>query len=136
MTSKDVMKNLKDKGFKVTKARQDLIELLLASAQPLTVPEISHKLESEPNKTTIYREITFLKELGIIKEIDFGENKKRYESDLKDHHHHLICLNCQKIEDFELEKDLKIEEKKIKEKNNFKVMSHSLEFFGLCRRCA
>ena len=55
------------------------------------------------NKTTICRELDFLMGKGLIKEIEFGEGKKRYEIDSgSDHHHHLICLNCKKVEDVDL----------------------------------
>jgi Fur family ferric uptake transcriptional regulator len=134
----DVMGDLKSKGHKVTKARKHLIDVLIKSNQPLSVPEISLSLEGfnlAPNKTTIYREIAFLIDQGIVREIDFGDNKKRYEYDLKDHHHHLVCVKCGKVEDFELEQDLRHQEKMIERERNFKVVNHSLEFFGLCGSC-
>ena len=71
---------------------------------------------------------------GLVRKISLQESKLRYEHTAKEDHHHLICKNCENIEDFsgcnipELEKE-------ITKKKKFLVKSHSLEFFGLCKRC-
>jgi len=139
MTYATVLRKLSEDGFRQTKARRAIIELLIVSKNPLTIAEILRKLSVEfslaVDKTTAYREISFLLEKQIAREIDFGDKKKRYESNIGDHHHHLVCTNCGKIEDFELKQDLQEEEKRISQNKNFKVTSHSLEFFGLCASC-
>lgn len=136
LNSENVLEELKNSGFKITKARKALIELLLESNQPLSVPEISSLLRNlNANKTTIYREISFLIDQGVVKEIDFGESKKRYEYDFKKHHHHLVCVSCKRIEDIEVEANIEAEEKRIEKISGFRVVNHSLEFFGICRRC-
>lgn len=139
MTYATVLRKLKDQGFRETKARKALIELLLKSNQPLAISEIQNNLKKVykigTNKTTVYREISFLIDQQVAREVDFGDKKKRYESAIGDHHHHLICTNCARVEDFELQQDLFEEEKRISKNKNFKVTSHTLEFFGLCRNC-
>ena len=72
---------------------------------------------------------------NIIKEIEFGEGQKRYELEDFKHHHHLICLKCRKVDDIELKTDLEKEEKRFLKENGFKVVNHSLEFFGYCQNC-
>jgi len=137
-TQADVINGLKNQGHKITKTRKALVEILENTKQPLSVPEVVTLLKNNhlsPNKTTIYRELTFLLDQGIVQELDFGDSKKRYELDTQDHHHHLVCINCKKIEDFDLSSDLDKEEKKILKDKNFKVISHSLEFFGYCKDC-
>jgi len=54
----------------------------------------------------------------------------------EDHHHHLICLECDKVEDVELANDLNEIEKRILQKNGFKIINHTLEFYGLCKQCS
>lgn len=139
MSHATVLQSLKEQGFRETKARKALVELLLKSSQPLAIAEIQNILKKtykiETNKTTVYREISFLIEQKIVREVDFGDKKKRYESNISGHHHHLVCTNCGKIEDFELKQDLADEEKRIGQSKNFKVISHTLEFFGLCSTC-
>jgi len=86
------------------------------------------------NKTTIYRNLNALLAENKITELDFGEGKKRYELN-KNHHHHLICNICKKIECFEIKQDLHEQETEISKNTDFKITSHMLEFFGICKDC-
>jgi len=80
--------------------------------------------------------LAFLKETGIVKEIQFlHERVKRYELSSLDHHHHLICLKCKKVEDVVLESHLEEQEEKILRSTGFHVLNHSLEFLGICHSC-
>lgn len=125
-------------GLRPTKLRQAVLNVLSASQEPLSVPDILIKLKTHklnPNKTSLYRAFETMKKEGFINEIMLGENKKRYELADKSHHHHIVCKNCGSIEDIEMEKDLDMFEKKIEKTKNFKIASHSLEFFGMCGKC-
>ena len=86
------------------------------------------------NKTTVYRQLDSLIRKGQIQELDFGEGKKRYEL-LKDHHHHLICTGCNKVQCVEIEENFKEQEAEIGRKTDFRITGHMLEFFGLCSSC-
>ncbi|MDQ3099284.1 MAG: transcriptional repressor [bacterium] len=137
-TLQKILNQLRDEGLKITKYRIALLELFTKNKKPLTVAEILSNLASnslEPNKTTIYREIDSLIELGHLQALDFGDDKKRYELSSREHHHHLICQKCDIIEDVVLKDDIQEIEKKVQGKSRFKIKSHSLEFFGLCLNC-
>ncbi len=133
----NILSDLKSQGYKQTKVRQALIEILLENNSPLSIADILEELSKKgltPNKTTVYREITFLKDIERVVEVDFGEGKKMYEIKTS-HHHHIVCINCKKVEDFPMEEDLDQTEKKILQKMGYKPVGHSLEFFGLCTDC-
>lgn len=122
--------------FKKTPARTSIIEFLSNSKTPVDVEQIINYLRSKKlatNKVTVYRTMDFLYKNGIVERFEFGEGKFRYEIK-KNHHHHLICTNCGRIEDIEGEYLEKLE-KDIFKNSKFKVMSHSLEFFGICKSC-
>lgn len=138
MSYNKILQQLKSNGFRITKIRLSLIELFLNGNHALSVQEILQKLKIRklhPNKTTIYRELTFLINQKIIIELQFSDDKKRYESALSHHHHHLVCTKCEAIQDVVLGKDLEVEERHIAKYKQFKVMNHTLEFFGLCAEC-
>ena len=86
---------------------------------------------------SVYRTLELFLENSVIRSLDFGDGKKRYE--LRDigeehHHHHAICLSCGKI--IEIKEDLLEDlERQISEKNDFKVVNHDLKFFGFCSEC-
>lgn len=138
MKTEEVLKDLKAKGFRLTNIRKKLVDIFATTKMPLSVQELIEKLEEQDitaNKTTIYREIYFLMEQGMVAEIDFGDRRKRYESAHTEHHHHLICLKCDSVKDITVTNDLKKEEERLAKKNNFKITNHSLEFFGFCSQC-
>lgn len=138
-TTKDIITSLSEQGYKKTRVREAVISHLEDLKKPLSALEIQTFLVTKKlrvNKSTIYRELQFLLEHEVIVEINFGEGKKRYEIAGLPHHHHLICNNCQKIEDIFIEEDLKVVEKKIKKETSFIIKHHTLEFFGLCKTCA
>ncbi len=136
--SNTALQLLKSRGQRVTKVRTALVTLLFEHALPLTISQMLDRLfdlSLPANKTTIYREMDFLKSQGIIQEVEFGDGKKRYEIVSDPHHHHVVCNNCGTIKDVVLEDDIAQEEKKIAHLTKFQVQNHSLEFFGLCPNC-
>lgn len=111
--------------------------MLAKQLKPVSALEIQKKLLQKKitaNKTTVYRELSFLKKQNIILELQFGDRTKRYEL-ISTHHHHIICTNCDKVEDVELKKDLATAEKMIAKNKKFAMIRHSLEFYGVCRAC-
>ena len=122
-----------------TPIRTAIMEILSKTKKPLTTQEVLaalFKKEIKANKTTIYRQLQSLKEKHITNEVHFNDRNIRYELNEKDnHHHHLICVKCKVVKDITLEEDLHQQEKIVWEKNNFKVLQHFLEFFGICKKC-
>jgi len=122
----------------MTQARRILIEIFVAQAAPVTVDQLLTTLKKRGlsvNKTTVYRELDFLKEQKIIREIDLLEGRKRYELRGDEHHHHLVCLECRDIRCITMEEDLDAIERGIEKEHGFRVASHTLEFFGVCAQC-
>lgn len=140
MQSVDILKSaLRTQGHKITKNRTAILEFLSSKTEPISADEILLHIQTEHqtvNKTTIYRELFFLFDKNFIHEVEFGDGKKRYEIALnRPHHHHIICVNCGKVKDIPLEKELEGQEKMIEEVTKYKLTSHMLEFFGLCENC-
>ncbi len=138
-TLQSILTRLKQQGYRHTQIRGAVIDSLVSRPQPISVAELLRLLSKKKiyaNKTTVYRELAFLKERGIINEIKLGDSLKRYEIASETHHHHLVCVTCEKVEDVVLRKDLLAEEHRIQRTRLFKILSHSLEFYGICARCS
>ncbi|QQS39474.1 transcriptional repressor [Candidatus Woesebacteria bacterium] len=131
---------LKIKERKLTKTRKAMIGMFFTNHTLLSAPEIIKLLKKQNinvNKTTVYRELAFLLDYGIIKEIILKSNMTFYEQAFLPHHHHMVCSSCGATDEFksdELAETLKKIEAGI-EKKGFKVSEHSLEFYGLCTKC-
>lgn len=136
--SSRILAKLKAKGHRFARIRKAILDLLIHSLEPLSPSDIqrilSHKKISV-HKTSVYRQLAFLKEQNLIRELQFRDKSKRYEIIPDNHHHHIICTRCGKIEDVELSGDLDAEEKMIVVNKNFTVLDHSLEFYGICGKC-
>lgn len=136
-----IFSNLRIRGHKLTTGRKCIIKILAYGESPVSVTELLESLQQENislNKTTVYRELEFLRQQKIVREIQFGERNKRYEITIADHHHHLVCKKCKQVEEIVsegLESNLSLMEKEIFRQKKFQEIYHSLEFFGLCRKC-
>ncbi|MCG6551705.1 MAG: transcriptional repressor [Candidatus Magnetominusculus sp. LBB02] len=134
-----ILKALKDKGFRLTKVRKLIIEIFLSnSAAPISAVELKARLmaaDADANKTTVYRELDFLSEQGIVVEVNAGDGKKRYELNRDGHHHHILCLRCSAVECVTVDNCTLQEELKRVDSKSFKITGHSLNFFGLCEEC-
>jgi len=126
-------------GVRLTKTRTAFAELFSRSVVPLSVPDILYELrgmEKTVNKTTVYRELERMEQLGIIERVQLGGRKHYYELASREHHHHLVCLRCERVEDVDVdEKEVRAEERKVSREKNFSLVRHSLEFFGVCTTC-
>lgn len=132
------LNTLKERGYRITRTRKAVIDILDKGAKPLSVEMITKKLAQKnltPNKTTIYRELEMLHKGGFVKEIQLGMGRRMYEITTLGHHHHLVCTKCENIEDISIKNDMTAYKKNIAKKTSFKVFDHSLEFFGLCEVC-
>lgn len=125
---------MKEKGQRFTSQKKDVLDAL--QQKPQTVIEILNAVEAKKNtidKVTIYRILTSFIAIGIVKEIHLGDRETRYELSNRGHHHHLVCESCGNIEDVELCEDILL--KGVQKKSSFRIKSHSLEFFGTCKKC-
>lgn len=130
-----ILDQLKKNGYRLTKPRQELLQVL--ETYPLTVSEIASALQKKKvdiDLASIYRSLEVFVDMGVVHVIQLGEDKNRYELvNDENHHHHLVCNNCGRIEDISInEKNLIHDVEKF---SHFKVDHHHLEFFGLCAKC-
>ena len=132
----EVYKKIISSAGRITKIKKAIIDALLESCCFLTKTELIKKLKSKkihPDRSTIYRELKFLEKNNIvIRNTILGTD---YYEIPQTHHHHLVCVKCNKIDKVEIDNRLKKEEKQIAQKNKFNIINHSLEFYGYCHKC-
>jgi Fur family ferric uptake transcriptional regulator len=124
-------------GQRFTRTRKNIFEAIEHFNKPVSVQDIFSYLKKQKEEidlTSIYRNLELMRKADIVNAILFGEGKKRYELKIiSEHHHHLVCEKCGDVEDIEMqEKNLL---KDVEKQSKFKVLKHSLEFFGLCQDC-
>lgn len=136
-TIQDCKEELKKASLKVTPARLAVLKILEKKDKPLDAGTIQSSLQTagvKINPVTVFRILNHFKTRGLARLIQFNEGKVRYESTSRGDHHHLICQKCRSIENFGDCSISKLEQE-INRKKQFIVASHSLEFFGFCKKC-
>ncbi|PIZ76096.1 hypothetical protein COY05_02370 [Candidatus Peregrinibacteria bacterium CG_4_10_14_0_2_um_filter_38_24] len=131
------IEELRAQGFRITKTRKGILKILFSSKNPVSVMCIKNlltKQKIDANKTTIYRELNFLLKNGTIESIKLDDKMAMYEI-CSHHHHHIKCVECNKIFEIELDEDIEKYEEKIFKKTGVKVLNHIFEFFGTCGPC-
>ena len=144
-TSEDIQRiinKLKKSGYKLTPQRQAIVDTILDSVgMHLTVEEIFDivkKKRPEIGLATVYRTIVLMHEENLITRLDLKDGTARYELTREDEHHthhHLVCIKCSQVLEF-MDDLLDPIEEEIGKKYNFKVLDHSLKFYGICNECA
>jgi Fur family ferric uptake transcriptional regulator len=123
-------------SFKATPARLSLLSLLQKSKKPLSVQEIKERLGDVVDQATIYRTLKSFRDSGLVRQIDFHHQHSYYEIIEEPDHHHLVCIECDRVEDFaECNVDEIVEKVLPKSKSFDRVVGHSLELFGICKSC-
>lgn len=80
---------------------------------------------------TVYRNLKTLKELGLVRELNYGKNFSRYEANV-DNHHHFVCVDCGKVYDIPPVEGMDRDCKEIARDAGFNPTHYRLEFYGSC----
>jgi len=124
-------------GKRTTSQRRLLLDILKQADGHLDADELFRRAKlKEPHisLSTIYRNLRLFKDLGVITERHFVEEHHHYEVKPKADHHHLICLGCGQVTEFDSNQIAKIA-KEIGLKHDFNVTGSDLHIEGYCPRC-
>src|SRR5690625_3079716 len=128
---------LKASGVRITPQRHAVLEYLLNSMTHPTADEIYKALEDKfPNMSvaTVYNNLRILREIGLVRELTYGDDSSRFDSNMNDHYH-IICEDCGKIVDFHYPTLDEIES--LAEKvSGFHISHHRMELYGKCEDCS
>lgn len=143
--SEDIQKitdKLKDNGYKLTPQRQAIVDIFIECiGKHLTVEEVFDLVKvrkPEIGLATVYRTVVLMHEQDILTRLDLIDGTARYElkRDDENHtHHHLFCVKCSKVFEF-MDDLLDPLEEEIEKEYHFKILNHSLKFYGICNECA
>lgn len=130
---------LREHELKATSQRVALLKLLGATSEHFDAEEIYlelRKRQKNVSRATVYRSLEALVDQDLVKKLDFGDGRMRYERSKgeDEHHDHLICEVCGKvIEFFNLE--MEAQQLSVCEDHGFKPTTHTMHIFGTCSEC-
>ena len=132
---------LAGKDYRFTPQREAILHVIMECQDAhLTADEIYRKAKeayTEIGIATVYRTLEIFETLGIINRLQFSEDRGLYEFNPgyhKHYHHHIICLGCARILEFneDLLEDI---EAAVSRNTGFSIVDHSLAIYGYCKAC-
>jgi Fur family transcriptional regulator, ferric uptake regulator len=124
-----------------TSKRRALVDIMAGSAQPMSIPEI---LDADRTlaQSSAYRNLATLEQAHVVRRVVTGDDFSHYElvEDLTEHHHHLVCSQCGRVEDVTipptLERRMERALDEVASSSGFSTVAHRLDLVGTCRDCA
>ena len=136
----DTQDSLRQRGKRLTRQRQILLDLIDKSGQHLDAERLYQMAkEQDPklNRVTVYRTLKMLKEGGLVDELDLmhqSGDQHYYETRLKQEHAHVVCLRCGKVEEFFGEPLAKLR-RQVEAHFGFQILVARTEIGGYCSHC-
>ena len=127
---------LKERDYRLTPQRVELVRLIAASAEHPSASQLYAQIKTQfptMSQATVYKTLALLKEMDQVLEIDLGDDR-HYDGNRPQPHPHLICVQCKKITDGEIEIDLATINK-LERISGYKIIRSQINFYGLCPLC-
>jgi len=129
---------LRKVGLKVTLPRVKILQILESSENKHMSAEDVYKALMESDQdvglATVYRVLTQFESAGLVMRHHFEGGHSVFELTSADHHDHMVCNQCGKVEEF-FDRIIEDQQDKIAEKYGFKITDHSMYLYGLCSGC-
>jgi Fur family ferric uptake transcriptional regulator len=135
-----IRQSLQQKGVRLTRQRQILLDLIDQSGKHLDAESLYHLAkEKDPklNRVTVYRTLKMLKTSGLVDELDlmhFNGEQHYYETRMKQEHAHVVCLRCGRVEEF-FGEPLQRLRRQVESNFGFQVLVARTEIGGYCSVC-
>jgi Fur family ferric uptake transcriptional regulator len=137
--SADALASLHERGFRSGGARRAIIEFLGRQPCCLSATEIFEALRAEGARVgiaSVYRVLDLLTRQLLVQRVEVGGGHVRYEPVYRDgdHHHHVVCDECGKVEAFS---DRKLEGaiREVEGRVGYAIATHEVVLHGECGDC-
>ena len=129
---------LRKVGLKVTLPRVKILQILESSENKHMSAEDIYKAliegDHDVGLATVYRVLTQFESAGLVMRHHFEGGHSVFELTSTDHHDHMVCNQCGKVEEF-FDIIIETQQDKIAEKYGFKITDHSMYLYGICSDC-
>jgi Fur family ferric uptake transcriptional regulator len=129
-------RRLRQAGYRNGPARVAVIELLDGEGCCVSAADVHESLSDRVGLASVYRVLESLHTAGLVRRVDVGDGIARYEPlrESGEHHHHLVCTECGKVEAFDdpaLERAIR----RVEAKSGYAVEQHDVVLQGACNTC-
>ncbi|MDD3839522.1 MAG: Fur family transcriptional regulator [Clostridia bacterium] len=132
---------LNEKDIRITPQRRAILEILYSFKENhLDTENIYRLLASKKGEkaslATVYRTMELFEKIGIVSRLELEDLPARFELVLskRQKHHHLICLQCGKVEEIDHRFISDLKEEILREKD-FQIVQKPIKIYGYCKSC-
>lgn len=129
---------LKQAGLKVTLPRVKIMQILETSELRHMSAEDVYKALRDAGEdvglATVYRVLTQFETAGLVMRHRFDGGLSVFEISTEEHHDHMVCTKCGKVEEF-FDEVIESRQLKVAEDLGYEISDHSLYLYGLCGEC-
>lgn len=133
-----VSQELKKAGLKATIPRKRILELLENSQNRHASAEEIYQVLKEGGEdiglATVYRVLTQFETAGLVMRHKFEDGRSVYELDQGEHHDHILCVKCGRVDEF-VDETIEKRQRLIAEKAGYTMTDHALYIYGICPAC-
>jgi len=132
-----IARALDDAGYRLTAPRLALAELIGTQDGHFTASDLAAVAKDRRmgvSRATLFRALDLMVELGVVERLDLPSGDHAYVSCARSHHHHVVCSRCGRTAEVD-DSGLNDAVREIERSSGFRIDTHRLELFGLCRRC-
>lgn len=130
--------NLKKAGLKATLPRIKILQMLENSQnRHLSAEDVYRALldsGDDVGLATVYRVLTQFEAAGLVNRHHFDETTSVFELDQGEHHDHIVCIACGRVDEF-VDEVIEKRQQQIAAQAGYQMTDHALHIFGLCRQC-
>lgn len=134
----DAVNKLREAGYKITKARMTVLEVLQENGGHLTSTDVLEKVEARDatiGRASVFRTLDLLTELSVIRPTYVESRTPTYVLLTREgHHSHIICVNCNRVIELDACRVDNLSED-LEDRYNIHITGHLLEFYGVCDAC-
>ena len=128
---------LKSSGLKATQPRIRILEVFQrAEPRHMTAEDVYRALLGEGGDialATVYRVLMQFEQAGLLTRSNFESGRSVYELNEGQHHDHLVCLSCGRVEEF-FDAEIEQRQRKVAQSRGFELQEHSLALYANCTK--
>ena len=133
------IEELKSTGLKATIPRLKILEVFQRSSlRHMSAEDVFRVLlleNSDVGLATVYRVLTQFEQASILSRSQFEGGKSVYELNEGQHHDHLVCLDCGKVEEF-YDPEIENRQQAVAQAKGFTITDHALSLYARCTKTA
>jgi Fe2+ or Zn2+ uptake regulation protein len=138
LTGQSTADRLREAGERVTRQRLAVADALIAAGRQVSAEDLYRRLHRDDpgiGRATVFRTLEALVVAGVARRLELDGHVYGYVACRPEHHHHLACDRCGRVEDID-EAYIQPVTERIAANLGFRIDDARVDFYGICATCA